>query len=252
MIDPASVDKAAALLIAACRTRVPLDRLPEDCRPATIGDACAIQAATVAQMGEHIAGWKVGGVVDGHVSYGVLLASRVMDSPGRIAAADAPLLGMEAEIAFRFLRAAPPRAEPYTYAEVAECVVAFPALEIVATRYREYAGTPLIERIADCMSNGAFVVGVERLDWRSFDLATLAVSLQFGDRTIVARTGGHGSGDPLLPAVDLVNELRRSGGVEAGQVMTTGTYTGLNFTTPGLRVRAAFEGFGVAEVDVVA
>jgi 2-keto-4-pentenoate hydratase len=251
MMNSAAVNKSAALLVAARRTRVPLDRLPEDCRPATLGDACAIQAATVAQTGERIAGWKVGGVIVGHVSYGVLLESRVMRSPARIAAAEVPLLGMEAEIAFRFLRGAPPRATPYTYAEVAERVVAFPALEIVATRYREYAGTPLIERIADCMSNGGFVMGDERLDWRAFDLATLPVALQFGDQTIVARTGGHPAGDPLLPAVGLVNELCGSSGVEAGQVMTTGTYTGLNFATPGLRVRAMFDGFGVAEVDLI-
>lgn len=251
-MTPASAGKAAALLIAARRNREPLDRLPEDCRPATIGDAFAIQAATVAQLGERIAGWKVGGTIEGHVSYGVLLASGVMRSPGRIAAADVPLLGMEAEIAFRFVHAAPPRDEPYTYSEVAQRVVAFPALEVVATRYREYAGTPLIERIADCMSNGAFVAGVERADWRSFDLAGLAVSLRFGDQQVVERIGGHGSGDPLLPAVDLVNELRKGSGVAIGQLMTTGTFTGLNFATPAMHVRAAFEGFGTAEVDIVA
>ena len=85
-----------------------------------------------------------------------------------------PLLGMEAEIGFRFLRDAPPRAEAYSYAEVAERVVAFPAIEIVATRYRDYKGTPLIERTADCMSNGAYVVGDDRPDWRSFDLVDIA------------------------------------------------------------------------------
>jgi 2-keto-4-pentenoate hydratase len=252
MMDSVHVNQAAALLLASRRARAPLDRLPEACRPTTLADACAIQAETVALMGERVAGWKVGGVIDDHVSYGLLVESRVMRSPGRIAAADVPLLGMEAEIAFRFVRAAPARAAPYTYEEVAERVVAFPALEIVATRYRDYRGTPLIERIADCMSNGAFVIGTERPDWRKVDLATLPVSLRFGDQIIAERTGGHAAGDPLLPAVDLVNELRATSGVEAGQVMTTGTYTGLNFATPGVRVRTVFEGFGSVEVDIVA
>jgi 2-keto-4-pentenoate hydratase len=44
--------------------------------------------------------------------------------------------------------------------------------------------------------------------------------------------------------------LRTGAGVRAGQLMTTGTYTGLNFATPGRRVRATFDGFGAAEVDV--
>jgi 2-keto-4-pentenoate hydratase len=157
---------------------------------------------------------------------------------------------MEAEIGFRFLRDAPPRMEAYSYAEVAERVVAFPALEIVATRYRNYPATPLIERTADCMSNGAYVVGDDRPDWRSFDLTTIGVTLSFGDDVIVQRNGGHPAGDPLKPAVNLVNALRSGAGVRAGQLMTTGTYTELNFALPGQRIRAAFERFGVAEVDV--
>ena len=246
----AAIANAASLLIEARRTRVPLERLPESCRPATVRDALRIQSAIVARSGERIAGWKVGSVVEGVVSYGVLLGSRVLASGGRIAVRDVPLLGMEAEIAFRFVGDAPPRAQPYTYAEVAERVVALPAIEIVATRYRDYATTPVVERMADCMSNGAFVAGHERSDWRSFDLSALAVALHFDDQVIVRRTGGHASGDPLLPAVALVNDLRASSGVAAGQLMTTGTYTGLNHARPGQRVRAIFEGFGTAEITV--
>lgn len=251
-MDAASIARAAALLVEARRSRTPLTRLPEDCRPTQVADALAIQAQTVALLQERVAGWKVGGVVDGALTYGVLVASRVMRSPGRIAVADVPLLGMEAEIAFRFLRDMPPRAEAYTYAEVAERVVAFPAIEVVATRYVDYAGTPFAERLADCMSSGAFVIGIERLRWRGFDLARLPVTLQFGDQVIVQQVGGHAAGDPLLPAVDLVNVLRTGPGVVAGQVMTTGTFTGLNFAAPGQHVRAAFDGFGVAEIDTLA
>ena len=75
-----------------------LERLPEDCRPAALEEALRIQAATVAQLGESIAGWKVGGVIDGVQSYGVLLGSRIVRSGSQFEARDAPLLGMEAEI----------------------------------------------------------------------------------------------------------------------------------------------------------
>jgi 2-keto-4-pentenoate hydratase len=250
MMNDESIAKAAALLVAARRTRQPLLRLPEGWRPMTLEEALRIQAATVAQLGERVAGWKVGGVIDGGQSYGVLLASRIVRSGDRVDARDMPLLGMEAEIGFRFLRDAPPRADAYSYAEVAERVVAFPALEIVATRYRDYKATPLIERTADCMSNGAYVVGDDRPDWRSFDLTNIAVTLSFADEVIVHRKGGHPAGDPLKPAVDLVNALRSGAGVLAGQLMTTGTYTELNFALPGQRIQAGFERFGVAEVDV--
>jgi 2-keto-4-pentenoate hydratase len=250
-MDRASVDKAAALLIRARRTREPLERLPEDCRPTTLTDALRIQTATVEQMGEPIAGWKVGGVIEGELSYGVLLTSRVLQSGGKIKAEDMPLLGMEAEIAFRFLGDAPPHEAPYRYEDVAERVVAFPAIEIVATRYRDYKGTPLIERVADCMSNGAFVVGKEQPAWRSLDLVKIPVSLIIANSVVARSVGGHIAGDPLGPAVDLVNALRTTSGVRAGQRVTTGTYTGLHFGAREGRVRAAFEGFDVVEVEVL-
>ena len=163
-----------------------------------------------------------------------------------------PLLGMEAEIGFRFLRDAAPRTEPYSRDEVAERVIAFPALEIVATRYADYKGTPLIERTADVMSNGAYVVGDERPDWR---VVRPGEHRRRAHRSATRSSSAterrpHGRRSTEGHAVDLVNVLRSGSGVAAGQIMTTGTYTELNFATAGVRVRAAFEGFGSAEVDI--
>lgn len=72
--------------------------------------------------------------------------------------------------------------------------------------------------------------------------------LEIGGQEIVRKSGGHASGDPLLPAVALANDLRGQGGLPAGIVVTTGTYTGLNRASPGQRVVARFAGFGTAEV----
>jgi 2-keto-4-pentenoate hydratase len=248
-MDAISTAKAAALLAEARRTRAPLDRLPDDCRPATIAEALAIQDALVEALGERIAGYKVARL-DGEVAWGVVVGSRVFPSGGRVDARDMPLLGMEAEIAFRFLRDMPPRPDEYTYEEVAGQVLAFPALEIVATRYRDYQATPAIERVADFMSNGAFVTGADQPQWRSLDLVDLPVTLAFDDTAIMERNGGHVTGDPLLPAVALVNALRLRGGVPAGRFVTTGTYTGLHYARPGQQVTARFEGFSPVTVRV--
>ena len=61
------------------------------------------------------------------------------------------------------------------------------------------------------------------------------------------RSGGHIAGDPLLPAVALVNDL--PGGIKAGQFITTGTYTGMTFAKVGQTVVAEFAGFGAVEVS---
>jgi 2-keto-4-pentenoate hydratase len=178
---------------------------------------------------------------------GAVLAPRLFSSPAEIDAASMPLLGIEAEIAFRFLHALPPRAEAYTADEVAAAVVAVPAIEVVDTRFASYAETPLLHRLGDCMSNGGLVVGEPRSDWRSFDFRAIPVTLKVGAETI-RKTGGHSAGDPLLPAIAFANAVRKSTGIAAGQVVTTGTFTGLVFAKPGDRVSAEFEGFGRAEL----
>jgi 2-keto-4-pentenoate hydratase len=248
VMTPHAIEAAARMLSESRRSRQLLDALPDALRPATLDDAHAIQEATATQMAESIAGWKVSATPDGRVARGALLRSRLYESGSRIAADAVPLLGVEAEIAFRFERDLPPRLRQYDYDEVAGAVTAIPAIEVVDSRFRGYPNAPLLDRIADCMSNGAFVYGAALPHWRNVDLETLDVELLIDGRSIVRRTGGHPTKDPLLPAVALVNDLRSGGGVRSRQVMTTGTYTGLNFAKPGQTVVARFAGFGSVSV----
>jgi 2-keto-4-pentenoate hydratase len=247
-MNPTNIDKAASLLAAARRNRQPLSRLPEDCRPTTLDEAFAIEDATVAKLGDSVAGWKVALLPDGQFSYGVILGSVVKRSGDAVDARDVPLLGMEGEIAFRFREDAPPRDTPYAYEELAARVVAFPLIEIVASRYADYHGTPVIERTADMMSNGAFVVGDDQPAWRTMDLVNIPVSLTFDDTVAVEKNGGHALGDPFSLAVDMVNRLRATTGVRAGQMITTGAYTGMNVAKRGQRVSVRFAGFPVCTV----
>lgn len=246
------IDAAAALFVQARRTGELLDALPEACRPRSVDDAHAIQDATVAKLSESVAGWKVGAPIDGQIVRGALLRSRVFDSGARFPAKLAPMLGIEAEIAFRFDRDLPPRANDYTYDEVKAAVMAFAAIEIVDSRFRDYPNAPLLDRVADCVSNGAFVKGASPANWRDFDLSKLEAVLLIDGKEIVRRVGGHPNVDPLLPAVALVNGFARRDGVRRGAVMTTGTYTGLNYAKPGQTATAVFEGFGNAAVTIVA
>ena len=243
-MDRAAAAQAAQLLIVARRTGKLLDALPASCKPQTLEDAFAIQDATVAALGETIAGWKAS-IVDGRTVRGAVIASRVFASPARVEAAQMPLLGIEAEIAFRFERDLP--AGQYSYAQVADAVSAFAAIEIVDSRFRTYPDLPIQDRNADFVSNGGFVHGAPVSDWRKLDLPNIAVMLSVGGAELVRRNGGHPAGDPLLPAVALVNDL--PDGVKAGQFVTTGTFTGLTHAKPGQTVVATFAGFEAVEVS---
>jgi 2-keto-4-pentenoate hydratase len=247
-MDAQVVREAAGLFVRARRGGGPIDALPSACKPRTVDDAHAIQEATIAALGEAVAGWKVALPLDGRTVRGAILASRVFASGGEVSARMTPLLGIEAEIAFRFDGDLPARAAPYLREEVAQAVTAFVGIEIVDSRFRDYRGTPLLDRIADCMSNGAFVSGDVQPRWRELDLVNVPVRLEIDGVPVVERIGGHPAGDPLLPAIDLVNDLRDRGGVRAGQFMTTGSYTGLHFAKAGQRATARFDGFGRAQI----
>jgi len=245
------IEETARILVEARRSGVPAEALPESAWPADIAQAHAVQDATAAALRESIAGWKVAVSRNGEVRRGVILGSLLLNSPAKLPASMVPLLGVEVEIAFRFDRDMPPRSTEYTEAEVTDAVTALAGIEVVASRFRNFADTPPLHRDADCMSNGAFIVGTLRPDWRRIDLAGLEATLRVNGKIVVQRTGGHAAGDPLLPAVSLVNALRRAGGVHAGQIITTGSYTGVHFAAPGDLIEASFADFGAASVHFV-
>src|SRR3954447_23647265 len=105
-MDQRAIAQAAEFLVAARRTGRLLEELPASCKPQTLEDAHAIQDATLAALGETVAGWKAA-IVDGRAVRGAIMASRVFASGARVTAATMPLLGIEAEIAFRFERDMP-------------------------------------------------------------------------------------------------------------------------------------------------
>src|SRR3569833_4384171 len=110
-------------------------------------------------LGDPIVGWKVATAPDGRLARGGLLRSRVFSDGATGPSALVPLLGVEAEIAFLLERDLSPRATAYTYEEVADAVTALLAIEIVDSRFRGYPAAPYLDRLADFMSNGAFVRG---------------------------------------------------------------------------------------------
>jgi 2-keto-4-pentenoate hydratase len=248
VMDQEAISQAAAALVEARLSGRRIEALPAGGHPRSVAEAHAIQDLTVSRLGEAVGGWKAALVDDGEVMRGPIFRSCIVPSPARLPVAIAPLLGVEAEIAFSFERDMPPRSDAYSEAEVVAVVAAFAAIEVVDSRFASFEDTPVLDRAADCVSNAALVAGAPRPDWRAFDLAQLEAALIVDGRTLVRQVGGHAAGNPIRPTLALVNELRKTAGIRAGQVITAGTYTGLNFVKPGQTVIADFAGFGTAEL----
>lgn len=246
-MDEANIEEAARLLARARETGERLRSLPPACRPRDASEAYAIELALLDALGETLAGWKVSLTPDHGLLAGLLVASRMYRAGAAVDVSGYFLRGVEIEIAFRFDRPFAPRDAVYARAEIESGVTALAGVEIVDTRFVSYEGTPLLDRAADFLANGAYVVGPARADWRQFDLSQLEAYVTFNGQDQARRIGGHPSRDPLLPAIALVNQLRRSSGIGEGMIVTTGSYAGMLAALRGCSVVAGFTGFGEVE-----
>lgn len=239
---------AARLLLSARRDPTQrLHSLPEAMRPKTAAQAYLVQRAIMAELGA-IGGWKVGSPrPDGDVfTCAPLPISGITDSP---ATSNAALRGVEAEIALRLVRDLPAREEPYSEAEVMAAVGSLhPAIEVLDTRYVDPDAQDPLSALADSLSHGGLVVGLAVPGWEGVDLAAEQVRLLVNGAEVKRGTGNPGGAIPRLLAW-LANEgARWAGGLQAGQVVTTGSWTGKDVLPPGGDARAVFAACGEAAV----
>ena len=247
-MDTQQINQAAVLLVDARRGGTLLDGLPVHATPATIADAHAIQDAVTAALGKPVGAFKAMAPASGEPTRGLIYADTIHASPARIPAAEVPQCGVEGEVAFVFRRDLPSRAEPYSRDEVAAAVDACAAIEVVTSRYRNWDTASTLLKLADCISNGAFVHAPPPANWRSLNLGKLKVTLTVNGAAVLEQDGGHPTGDPLAVAVVLANMMRAQGGVRAGQFVTCGSFTGLRYLQPGDVCGVRFERLGAAEV----
>jgi len=228
-------------------------------KPNSLEEAYAIQHEIVALSGEASRGFKVGSTsVEAQKNLGtdepgagVLLAPYVYESPTRIAIAPAHTPSVEGEFAYLLGRDLPPRATPYTMDEVADAVAAVAgAIEVVGTRFSGgLAGKGRLLVTADCGANIAFVGGRWRYDLRSMDLKTHRVAMTINGAVRGTGTGERALGDPMNVLLWLANQQSGQGrGLKSGEIVSTGTCTGLDPVLPGDRVRADFGDLGAVEI----
>jgi 2-keto-4-pentenoate hydratase len=145
---------------------------------------------------------------------------RLATTPARFAREDFFTLGVEAEVAFRFGRDLPVRAEPYTRAEILEAIgSAHVAMELVDTRLADPEAAGPLWRLADNLLNGGLVRGDGIPDWRTRDLSQLTVRV-LGNGEPLAQTLGRPPLDDLFHCLPWW--LNHVGGARAGDMVTTG------------------------------
>src|SRR5262249_30281830 len=125
------------------------------------------------------------------------------------------------------------------------------AIEVVGSRFAGgLAGKGRWLITADCGANIALVSGQWRDHPRSLDFRSHRVAMTINGAARGAGTGDRALGDPLNVLLWLANPQSGAGrGLISGEIVSTGTCTGLDPVAPGDRVRADFGGLGTVEIS---
>lgn len=243
---------AAAGLLASRRAG---RRLGGRTTPETLDEAYAIHDAQARALGQPVPAWKVSNLTrEQRIRSGFptpisapLFAPWTKSSPARFELAafvEAPAL--ECEFAFQLAVDIPPRPQPYVREEIVARVAAVrPAIEIVDKRIAD--ATP-VEALADCMANGGFVYGSPIVEWRRLDLSNAAVALAIDNSRVAWGIGAAILGDPIMALVELANAPPPWTRLTAGQIVTTGSCTGVTTLTGPCTAKADFGQLGTVEI----
>lgn len=245
-------DSARLLLSARRDPSQPVRVLPEAMAPKTEEQAYLVQRVVAEELGG-IGGWKVGAAgPDGPCNCAPLPATGVLTGPAEIAERECPMRGVEAEIALRLGRDLPPREAPYGRHEVLDAIAsAHPAIEVLQSRFADPDAVDKLSLLADSLSHFALVLGPEVPDWRNVAWDVEEVLVQVNGAEIKRRTANP-AGDMIRLVVWLADAgARWAGGLRAGQVVTTGSWTGKDFVPSGADVRVAFPHAGEAVLRFV-
>ena len=236
---------AAAMLLDARRTNTPIDDLPERVRPVTIDEAYFIQGRLALAYGE-IGGWKVGAPTADATPLFAPMPAAWIAANHAVLGGRHRLRGLEAEIAFLIGKDLPPRDEPYSRDEVVAAIGScHPVIEVIESGLTDPLKANRLSMIADLQMHGAFVYGDALNDWQRIDFSREHVVLTVDGMVRVDRTGSNTSGDLMRLLPWLANEgSKRTGGLKAGQWVTTGSWTGVEFGLNGSRADVKFSTAG--------
>ncbi len=122
------------------------------------------------------------------------------------------------------------------------------SIEVVDSRWQQYTDAPALLKLADLQAHGALVLG-EWMPYQARDWASQRCHVRIGAQEL-ERRGTHALGDPAFGLVAWLRHATREGRrVEAGTVVTTGTWVGILPASAGDLVTVAFDGIGSASVQ---
>jgi 2-keto-4-pentenoate hydratase len=215
--------------------------------------ACAVQDAVGAALEWFPQGraraWKIASVPP---TAAPVPDAFISDAPAWLRRQDFhTLIGIEVELVLRLGSALPAGADEATAAAAIDGIYA--AIEIFDVRAEAWNSLPRSFLLADQQMHGRLLLGGgTRSGWQA-DFAETEVSLLVNDTEVIRRRGGHALGTPVAILPWLAHHVAARGdGLQAGDLIASGTWTGLHEALPGDRIHANFAGIGEVALEIAA
>ncbi|RAI02398.1 2-keto-4-pentenoate hydratase [Acuticoccus sediminis] len=242
-------ERFAATLIEAHRTnsRAPASAAAEFSASATGADVTDVQALVADELGP-VTAWKTAPGADKPM-IAPILGRRVKPSGATFGTDEIGACGIELEIAFRLDAPLPPLDAPDFAARLREVVTPIVTIEVVDGRVEDFVDAPAPAKLADNQNNGGLVLG----GTGTIVGTSPAVRLAFDGKVVVEGPATPPGGDAWAALERFVLHVGSlCGGFQVGQVLTTGSLTGMPFIEPGTRVEGEVEGLGSVTLDYAA
>jgi 2-keto-4-pentenoate hydratase len=245
-------------LATARREARQIEHLAPELVPADASEAYAVNSMVTTRLGWEPLGWKIAGTTSEvraklrltEPIYGRTYRRFACASPARFRHAELLDPLVECEFFVTLARDLPPRAEPWSMAEVIDAVGTVQAgIEVAECRFPAKALPPLPAVLADGSASGRYVFGGPIADWRD-GLARVPVRLEIDGVLKRQGSGIDVMGDPLAP-LHWLAEVRRGwgDGLRAGEMVSTGSTTGMLTIRAGQHVRAIFGAAATVEIS---
>ena len=237
----------AFFLLAARQENHPVSDLDPALQPASLMEAYAVQDAMAAHLGT-VGGWKIGAPrPDATPMFGPIPLSFGVLPTGSEIEGERRLRGVEAEIAFLLRRDLPARELPYKRPELLDAIAGVhPVIEVLESAFVAPDEAAHLAMVADLQMNGGLVHGPACENWKEIDIAREELSVVIDGVVRWEGIGKNTNGPDLLRLLEyLANEGQlRTGGLQAGQWITTGSWMGKLLAMSRSSVNVRYRQFG--------
>jgi len=174
-------------------------------------------------------------------------------SPSTIAIFKNQNTSVECEFGFKFKKHLAPKAKKYDLNEIVsaiDCLI--PVIEIIASRFKGgFENLGPIKLIADMVVHRGLVKGIEINKWKNINLTEQNVELYKNGSKITSGYGSDVLGSPLNVLEWSVNHLSERGkSINPGNIISTGTCTGIIPIFPEDNIVANFVGLDTVKLNI--